>query len=530
MANLITALAIAGCRKSDGTACASGYVFLYMPGTTTIVPGYRDDALSQTWSTVAGGIQLDAGGRAAIWVDRRVDVVVTDASGTTVESLLGFNGTTANAVEVENENYTGAITDPVTGNVTQGLGGLTDLDTVLSGGAASLGPGLQYQESPGATKRNYHDVIQGMQITPYDFGAIGNGVIDDTAAVQAALNELKRLESGTLWLSGAFLCSAGLSLIGTNGIRLVGSGPLASTLLFKNGSSPGLTLTNCSNVVLDSFVVVLAASPTASVPGLSFANGTGAPTNTICNNVGVNGFDIAVQDGIAQTSYRDCTLIGNTGSTTARGIFFSGGVGHYVGGGVVGGGSTGAAVEFKGTAGAGAIVGTQFSVPGTGGIGVLWNATLTGRRFSVLGCSGLSSYAGAGATAFVNNNSNDVQATQVGNGIDQSLYSAAVGNTLSIVLANGLSPVLLAAAGGAGTMTVAAPAPNPAGNLTSYTYLDVSFVNGAGGAVTWTLNAIFVLAGGVAIPSTDGHTINVRFRWDYLNSKWREVSRADTTT
>jgi hypothetical protein len=119
---------------------------------------------------------------------------------------------------------------------------------------------------------------------------------------------------------------------------------------------------------------------------------------------------------------------------------------------------------------------------------------------------------------------------QRGNLVDGGAYSAAIGNTLTIKRSDGNSPSLKAASGGAGTMTVAAPVPTPNYGSGLETFLDVRFINGSGGAVTWSMNAVFVLAGAVAIPTTDGHTINVRFRWDAAASKWREVSRADTVT
>jgi hypothetical protein len=59
-------------------------------------------------------------------------------------------------------------------------------------------------------------------------------------------------------------------------------------------------------------------------------------------------------------------------------------------------------------------------------------------------------------------------------------------------------------------------------------YWDFVFKNAAGGAVTWTLNAVYVV--NAAIPTTDAHTISVRFRWDRTTSKLRECSRSDTVT
>src|SRR3990172_7187836 len=115
MAALIRELAVSGSRKADGTANASGRVFLYSPGTTTAAVGYTSDTLAEAHTTVSGGIALDAAGRVSIWINDPVDVVIQDSSGSTLRTLLGYNKVRAEQVEVEHASFTGALTAPVPG-------------------------------------------------------------------------------------------------------------------------------------------------------------------------------------------------------------------------------------------------------------------------------------------------------------------------------------------------------------------------------------------------------------------------------
>src|SRR5258707_13004145 len=91
-------------------------------------------------------------------------------------------------------------------------------------------------------------------ITPQDYGAVGNGVADDTAAVQAALNAAKAAGGGTVFFpEGTYLCTpAGSPLIaldmtGMQGVKLQGSNALTSVLM-KNGTG---TLLNMSGAATD---------------------------------------------------------------------------------------------------------------------------------------------------------------------------------------------------------------------------------------------------------------------------------------
>jgi len=101
-------------------------------------------------------------------------------------------------------------------------------------------------------------------VSVLQFGAVGDGVTDDTAAIQAALNSV--LYGGNVQLpTGTFKIS---TLTIPDGVRLVGQNPYGSVLLTTNltsnvillGVASGivsLKLTASSNRTNGSFVYIL---------------------------------------------------------------------------------------------------------------------------------------------------------------------------------------------------------------------------------------------------------------------------------
>lgn len=518
MANLITALAVAGCRKSDGSACASGFVFLYSPGTTNPVLGYKDDGLTQPWSTVNGGIQLDAGGRANIWVAGRVDVVVTDASGTVVSSMLGFNGTTANAVEVQNAGYSGAITDPATGAVTQGAGGLTDLDTLLTRAKTSFG-GLDFQflESGGATPRKYVDVINEFGVSVKSFGAVGNNIGDDTIACQNAITEAQRLGFATVTFPpGTYKLTS--ALLVTTAIKLQGAQNGSSIISQTSGSANGITISGAGTVAMSNLAIV---SPGGST-GTALALVNSSIDMSSCALGGGGGFargittstsgGSRIRDSFVAGSSFGIQLIDHASGTWISNCQFSGG------GGTV--------LEIQASTTNLMVSGCYFFAGAAKGIS--FNANLgVGTYHTFIGCPSLGASGAITTPIDTSALPHAVLVRQFGNNTDSVSGSVATGGTFTpvIVVAD---VIVITATGGAGTASVASPAFffNPEQNR----LIRFRFINGAGGAVTWSLNAIYRLAGGVAIPGTDGHTVEVVFVYDVAAGRMREVSRSDTVT
>jgi len=79
------------------------------------------------------------------------------------------------------------------------------------------------QSGLGAVARSRTSKL-GEWVSVKDFGAVGNGVADDTAAIQAAINYVASLGGGVVYFpSGTYLVSAAVTIT-SNGLALVGCG------------------------------------------------------------------------------------------------------------------------------------------------------------------------------------------------------------------------------------------------------------------------------------------------------------------
>lgn len=90
-----------------------------------------------------------------------------------------------------------------------------------------------------------NSMIDGASVNVFDFGATGDGVTDDYAAIQAALDYAATLVTSfargakVIFPSGEFVTSASLS-VGSNGVSLVGSGMTSTTLRYTGSTGAAI--------------------------------------------------------------------------------------------------------------------------------------------------------------------------------------------------------------------------------------------------------------------------------------------------
>lgn len=514
-AALLESLAIVGSRKADGTVNASGRVWLYQPGTTTVQTVYSN---ADATATATNPATLDASGKATIYVRSPVRVLVQDSAGTTVSDTTYYTGT-AESVGVANAGFTGINHTTLATEA----GGDTNLNAVLTSAFASCGGvDFKYKESNGATARPFQSVVRGIQVSVKDFGAAGDGLADDTTAVQAAVNRVAALGGGIVYFDpGTYKVSAAITLSSKTGVNFLGAGNGVSVIR-NTAAGSALSLTSCSSFTIEKLGITHSSSSAVGAIALAACN------TFVVSNFSIVSHQIGVDISGAAVSNTAIVLpsITTTNNAASRGIRYNvSGLSpnhSIIGGRVATPGAVGYSVEYNGTVGQASVIGMlAWDTAGGSGGGILFNAALSGTLFSIVGCPALGSAGGGG---IIINGANDPFISQSGNSVIGTTVDVASGGTATPNLA--LGPHLRIRGTSTGVAYVVA-APIPAAPQ-KFSDLVIEFFNNAGGAVTgWTLNAIYHTTGAISTTNLD-HTM-VWFKYDASLNVYREVSRAVTT-
>lgn len=514
MAALFESLAVTGSRLATGVANASGKAWFYEHGSTTTLATVYEDADEE--ATSANPVTLDAAGKATVYLAGMVDVRLEDSTGAAIGGTLALTDR-AERVEVRNAGFTGLLPSG-----SQGAGGATDLDAILTSLFVSLG-GLdgKYKEFTGATGRGLQSVIRGIQVSVKDYGAVGNGVADDTVAIQAAINEVARLGGGVVYFDpGTYVISAPLTVTNTNGVSIRGCGGLVSIIKNTNAGTNALTLDTCSTFFVEDIGISHATGSTGAGISLSACDTFRLLSPRITGHQ--IGIDIG---GLSNLTFISGQVISTTTDAASRAIRFNtsgaGASGHYVSGGSLFGSASGKAIEFNGTVNDLTIVGVYFNSNNPSGI--YYNIGCTGSRFTVAGCPSLGALATPIDTSAL---SNDPQLRQWGNRVDGYTQNVASGATATVDRSKGPEMRIRATSTGV-AIVIPAPSPVPTSGMRDV-YITLRIFNNAGGAMTaYTMNAVYHLT---AVPSTvDLETTTYRLLWDPDRAIWSEQSRAVTT-
>jgi len=285
---------------NTGAVLTGGKIYTYLAGTTTPATTFTS---SQSTTAHANPIVLDAAGRVPsgeIWLTDGIiyKFVLKDTNDVLIATYDNITGINSNSVAYTNQqeiqtatagqtvfNLTTMSFQPGTNSLSVFVDGVnqygpgaqyayteTDADTVTFVSGLHVGASVKFtttqQQGAGAvdaSQVSYNPPFTGgaatnvetklaEYISVKDFGAVGDGVTDDTVAIQAAVTAAQ--ENALYIPEGTYLCSAPIEI--ERNTLIFGAGRAASVLSFNNTgrglfSSFPVNTTNVADIKLRDF-------------------------------------------------------------------------------------------------------------------------------------------------------------------------------------------------------------------------------------------------------------------------------------
>ncbi len=151
-------------------------------------------------------------------------------------------------------------------------------DLLASSGSNSVG---YLPAGTGAVARTVQGKLRDT-VSVTDFGAVGNGVVDDTAAIQAALNYAAPLGYAVFFPPGTYRTTATVGFSRTDterfGVQIIGSGAQYTFIYADHTAGPALSLNRSAGRVQD-ISINASATRTAAAAGTNYGLLMEAPDN-----------------------------------------------------------------------------------------------------------------------------------------------------------------------------------------------------------------------------------------------------------
>lgn len=289
--------------------CEEGSAKVFRRGTTLRATVYADFEASSADSS-GDDIDLDENGGATVYVNELVLVQAYDAQGNLMREFVA--GSQAYAVEVISSGFTGtnyetgvqAVSKPTT------VGALLDLWFASAGGTDWKG-----SYSGSATNlKNIFGALYGLlyNVKSPEYGAVGNGVDNDTAAFQAAHDAavahnggIVVVPPGTYNISATLAWTAGVSLICVPGTVTIRTTAGATKWLTIASSAFGASESACviAGIRFDSTV----ANSATQIEILNAGSTEIQILNCIFgNSANVTGSGVTITSSESKTTIRNC--------------------------------------------------------------------------------------------------------------------------------------------------------------------------------------------------------------------------------
>lgn len=527
-AHLIESLWVTG----FGATAASGYAYFYQPNTLTPVSVYSNDAAT---TVVTQPVRLDANGRssAPLYVKVPARAIIQNSSGATLVDIERIDGDRAELVASVNPLWPNEPSqDAVNTALALSLGGTDGNIKVV--GAGAIGRSAQSKLSE--------------QLSVKDFGAKGDGIADDTAAIRAALAAAATLGTffvlipfGSYVVTSTITVPLGVSIVGQGSPSLIDTAGSVTPLVIMSGVTGGISggIQSISGVQF---------TPGAQVTGsaISVTGNAVVISSCVFGSSAFNTYSNPIKTGPSNqfVTIAQCNIT-YQGGAAARGLVLSttGGDVRVLNNAFNPASGTGATdIEITGATSRVIISGNTTAIQSA--TSVLINSAHTGANVIITGNYfgaaltisrltglGLVEYGNTWLTGITDSSdgatnvitSSRLSTGQLSRPVGGFAYSTTIGGT------TGFTPDLtrgdrfeIIATGAGSTITINAPAATPLGAS-----LKFMCKNNSGGAVTWTFNAAYVTSATVN-PSTGTRT-NVTFANPGGGTSFYEETRATVT-
>ena len=303
-------------QDASGNIMPGAAVTVYLANTLTLATGLEDE----NGSPLSNPFTADSSAKVAFYApDGLYDITVV-GNGRTVTIRAQF-------VSVDGASVLRA-------------------DLAAPGGSALVG----FQQSgTGAVARTAQDKLREVERTPQDYGAVATGLVDDSAAIQKAINAVAANGGGTVkFPAGAYKIDAGVTL--ASNVKLIGEpgavikpSDLVPLWAFRGAGANnvkviGLTFEGTGTAFTDGNQRLLQFESASSIEisGCTFTKAReGGVSINACSDVIVSnshfirnyGTGLTTRDGCSRVTVDSCVfhLNGDTGAATSaggRGLLF----------------------------------------------------------------------------------------------------------------------------------------------------------------------------------------------------------------
>lgn len=272
------------------TGAGSGTAEIYARGTTTPVYAYSDPDGNTVLAKI---VPLDANGGAEAYAAEPVFVRVRSSLGVVVREFTLVTGD--NDLDVESASFTGLL-----GTGSQGAGGVTDLNTVLTRWIASAGTTdfkiLRTGLTTPQTLQAAFAAVTASNLPLFNvvnYGAAGDAVTVCDTAFKAAHDAAVAAGGGIIFVPGGSFILGSAFAITSPKVSMMGAGPAASVIVSGIASGVAVTYNGAAGSYCGPFIrdiKIAAFSSGANVTPLQVVSTPGI----VLQNVQVTGFALAV--------------------------------------------------------------------------------------------------------------------------------------------------------------------------------------------------------------------------------------------